>query len=103
MSAAYAHGQSRPNDGFDVHDAGKIFASQPGYKPVHPLKVGIGTPMRNTDVHMVRESNSAVDGRINNLGREETVGTLPHQEQAALRSWFELETIRKVEVGVKQH
>ena len=69
VSAAFTHGDCRPDDGFDVHDSREIRAAKFAEHPVEPFEIGAATPVGDADIYMAREPDAGGDCGADNLWR----------------------------------
>jgi hypothetical protein len=58
--------------------------------------------MGHSNVHMMRQRNSAPYGSVYDFSGEQAVGPLPHEQQALIRRSLETKLIWKVEIWVEQ-
>jgi hypothetical protein len=102
ISSSDAHGESRPDDGLDVHLV-PVEAIELTYQPVQPLEVDGRPEMSYTNIHVMSQPDTCRHGGADGLWRIKTGGLLPHQQQAMGWGLFEEESIRKVEVRIEKN
>jgi hypothetical protein len=95
------HRNRRPHDGFDMHDVRQIRNAEFAEHPIKPLEIAATPPVRDADIDVAREPDAGVHCRAYDLRWQETVGTLPHQDEAGRGRRLEGEAIREVKVGVE--
>ncbi len=103
ITSTLMHPHGCPNNRFNMHYMRQRGASKLSDQPINPLKVLAGTPMGNPNIDVIGKRNPAFHGTPYDLGRQETIRPLKHQQEARFGGHFKLEEVRKVHVWIEQN
>ena|ERR1700683_4859803 len=103
VSSPLAHGDSCPDYRLNVHYTREQLASKLSDQPIDPLKVLARAPVGNSNVNMIRKPNAILQSAQYDLGRQETIRPLKHQQKTGIGCLLKLEEIWKIDIRIQHH